>query len=76
MSEPSSKPTKITVTRKGYIRVAGDFELVNKKGVAIGKGKSPVNLCGCGLSKEWPFCDDSHSKWKKPWKKKGKRKEK
>ena len=74
MSESPSKPTKITVTKKGYIRVAGDFELVDKKGVAIGKRRSSVNLCGCGLSKDWPICDDSHSKWKKPWKKKGKEK--
>jgi CDGSH-type Zn-finger protein len=72
VSEQPHKPTKITVTKKGYLRVQGDFEVVNKKGVVIGKGKQPVNLCGCGLSKSWPICDDSHKDWKKPWKEKRK----
>jgi CDGSH-type Zn-finger protein len=43
----------------GYMVSGGDFELAWQSGSPI-PARSVVYLCRCGLSKNKPFCDDSH----------------
>ena len=53
--------TKITVNNNGSLLIDGDFELVDKNGVAYNLGgREVIALCRCGLSKNKPFCDGSH----------------
>ena len=53
--------TKITVNNNGSIKLEGDFEIVDRNGVAYGlSGREVVSICRCGLSQNKPFCDGSH----------------
>jgi CDGSH-type Zn-finger protein len=57
----SMATTKITVNNNGSIKVEGDFEIVDRNGVAYGLGgREVVSICRCGLSQNKPFCDGSH----------------
>jgi CDGSH-type Zn-finger protein len=54
--------TKIVINNNGSLRVEGDFEIVDKSGSPYDLGgREVVSLCRCGLSKNKPFCDGSHS---------------
>ncbi len=54
--------TKITINNNGSMKVDGDFEIVDRDGVAYGLGgRQIVSICRCGLSKNKPFCDGSHN---------------
>ncbi|MEY3416723.1 MAG: hypothetical protein RL711_125 [Bacteroidota bacterium] len=54
--------TKIVINNNGSLRVEGDFEIIDKSGNAYDLGgREVVSLCRCGLSKNKPFCDGSHS---------------
>ena len=53
--------TKITVLNNGSLKIAGDFEIVDKEGNLYNlQGREIVSLCRCGLSQNKPFCDGSH----------------
>ena len=53
---------KITVNNNGSLKVAGDFEVVDKNGGIYNlQGREIVSFCRCGLSKNKPFCDGSHN---------------
>ncbi len=55
--------TKITVKNDGFIRVEGEFEIVDAEGKAFGLGgRTVISLCRCGHSQNKPFCDGSHTK--------------
>ena len=57
----SMATTKITVNNNGSIKLEGDFEIVDRNGVAYGLGgREVVSICRCGLSQNKPFCDGSH----------------
>jgi CDGSH-type Zn-finger protein len=45
--------------KSGSIRITGEVDLVDSDGVVIGTLENP-KFCGCGQSKEKPFCDGSH----------------
>jgi CDGSH-type Zn-finger protein len=45
--------------KSGSIRITGEVDLVDSEGVVIGTLENP-KFCGCGQSKEKPFCDGSH----------------
>ena len=52
---------KITVNDNGSLKIEGEFEIVDKNGVAYHLGgREVVSICRCGLSKTKPFCDGSH----------------
>lgn len=53
----------IKITAVGPYHVKGDVEVVDADGKAFGLGgRSRIALCGCGASKNAPFCDGSHNK--------------
>jgi CDGSH-type Zn-finger protein len=43
----------------GSIRITGTVDIVDADGNTIRTIENP-KFCGCGLSKEKPFCDGSH----------------
>lgn len=43
----------------GPIVVKGDIALTDEEGNPIAHGER-FSLCGCGLSKNMPFCDGAH----------------
>jgi len=45
--------------KSGSIRITGEVDLVDSEGVVIVTLENP-KFCGCGQSKEKPFCDGSH----------------
>ena len=53
--------SKPTIFRKpqGPIVVIGEINLTDQEGNAIEHGPR-FSLCGCGLSKDMPFCDGAH----------------
>ena len=54
--------TRITVKSNSALALEGDFEIVDKDGKAYNlAGRGVVSLCRCGLSKNKPFCDGSHT---------------
>ena len=54
--------TKITVNSNGSLKVEGDFEIVDKNGGVYNlQGREIISICRCGLSKNKPFCDGTHS---------------
>jgi len=53
---------KITVNSNGSLKVEGDFEIVDKNGGVYNlQGREIISICRCGLSKNKPFCDGTHS---------------
>ena len=53
-----SKPT-IFRKSQGPIVVIGEINLTDQEGNSIEHGPR-FSLCGCGLSKDMPFCDGAH----------------
>jgi CDGSH-type Zn-finger protein len=45
--------------KSGSIRITGTVEFVDADGNVTSTMENP-KFCGCGLSKEKPFCDGSH----------------
>jgi CDGSH-type Zn-finger protein len=55
-----SENAKVFVNPKsGSIRITGTVDFVDADGNTISTMENP-KFCGCGLSKEKPFCDGSH----------------
>lgn len=53
--------TKLTVTKNGFIKIDGDFEIVDSEGKVYDlQGRTALGLCRCGLSANKPFCDGAH----------------
>lgn len=53
--------TKLTVTKNGFIKIDGDFEIVDQEGNVYDlQGRTALGLCLCGLSANKPFCDGAH----------------
>ncbi|WP_396177134.1 CDGSH iron-sulfur domain-containing protein [Flavobacterium sp.] len=53
--------TKLTVTKNGFIKIDGDFEIVDQEGNVYDlQGRTALGLCRCGLSANKPFCDGAH----------------
>jgi len=60
-----SENAKIYVNPKsGSIRVTGVVDFVDSDGVVTSSMENP-KFCGCGHSKEKPFCDGSHKDFPK-----------
>ena len=51
----------ITIKTNGPLIIEGDFKIKNVDGSVIVPNKK-VYLCGCGKSKNKPFCDGEHNK--------------
>lgn len=51
----------LTVVEDGPIYIIGDIKLKNRDGEIIAE-ETRVAMCRCGLSKNKPFCDNSHVK--------------
>jgi CDGSH-type Zn-finger protein len=45
--------------KSGSIRITGTVDFVDADGYVTNTVENP-KFCGCGLSKEKPFCDGSH----------------
>ncbi len=45
--------------KSGSIRITGTVDFVDAEGNVTNTVENP-KFCGCGLSKEKPFCDGSH----------------
>jgi CDGSH-type Zn-finger protein len=53
--------TKLTISKNGFIKVEGDFEIVDTAGTVYNvQGRTSLGLCRCGLSANKPFCDGAH----------------
>lgn len=48
--------------KSGSIKVSGTHQIVDEAGNVLETVTDP-KFCGCGLSKEKPFCDKSHAKY-------------
>jgi len=46
-------------SKSGSIRITGTVDFVDADGNVTNTVENP-KFCGCGLSKEKPFCDGSH----------------
>ena len=66
----SNDPNRVIITIKpsGSISIEGDVVIQDRDGNEIPRPpeKRPgiVKLCGCGHSKEHPFCDGTHNECK------------
>jgi CDGSH-type Zn-finger protein len=49
--------------KSGSIRITGTVDFVDSDGSVTSTVENP-KFCGCGLSKEKPFCDGSHKEKK------------
>jgi 2-oxopent-4-enoate/cis-2-oxohex-4-enoate hydratase len=58
------KPTIFVNPKSGSIKINGEVELVDVDGKVIDTLTNP-KLCGCGLSKDKPWCDSSHGEYVK-----------
>lgn len=53
--------TKLTVTKNGFIKIDGEFEIVDQDGNVYDlQGRTALGVCRCGLSANKPFCDGAH----------------
>jgi 2-oxopent-4-enoate/cis-2-oxohex-4-enoate hydratase len=59
----SEKPQIFINPKSGSIRISGDVEFIDADGVLI-RSESNVKLCGCGHSKDKPYCDGSHKEFR------------
>jgi 2-keto-4-pentenoate hydratase len=57
-----SNPSAFVNPASGSIKVTGSVDIVDAEGKVIESIDSP-KFCGCGLSKEKPFCDGSHKEY-------------
>jgi len=58
--EPAS--LKIIWNSKGLLKTTGPMDIkTNRDNIIVFRGES-ILLCGCGKSKNNPFCDGSHGK--------------
>ena len=55
-------PSAFINPASGSIRVTGTMDIVDAEGKVIESIDNP-KFCGCGLSKEKPFCDGSHKEY-------------
>lgn len=58
---PIIERVRIRPKPSGSIKVIGTVDIVDEEGNLL-ETKSNFSLCGCGLSNEKPFCDDSHKR--------------
>ena len=61
----SDKPKIFINPKSGSIRISGEVEFIDEQGSVI-KSESNVKLCGCGHSKDKPYCDGSHKEFMAP----------
>ncbi|MCX6442093.1 MAG: CDGSH iron-sulfur domain-containing protein [Actinobacteria bacterium] len=54
-----NKPKVFINPKSGSIRITGEVEMVDADGNVLETLQNP-KFCGCGQSKEKPFCDGSH----------------
>lgn len=53
--------TKLVIGSNGPIRIEGEFDIFDSKGVKFDLGgRTAVALCRCGASEKKPFCDGAH----------------
>jgi 2-oxopent-4-enoate/cis-2-oxohex-4-enoate hydratase len=55
----SEKPHIFVNPKSGSIRISGEVDFIDADGVVV-RTESNVKLCGCGRSKDKPYCDGSH----------------
>jgi CDGSH-type Zn-finger protein len=55
----SEKVQAFVNPNSGSIRITGEVEFVDADGTVVKTVENP-KFCGCGRSKEKPFCDGSH----------------
>jgi CDGSH-type Zn-finger protein len=54
-----SNPKVFINPKSGSIRLTGTVDIVDSEGNVIETIENP-KFCGCGLSKDKPWCDSSH----------------
>jgi len=66
----SDHPLTVIYKKKGTILVQGAILVRDEEGneipLPVQKHPGVVKFCGCGLSKEKPFCDGSHKQQAAP----------
>lgn len=58
------KPSIFINPKSGSIKISGDIDLIDGEGKVV-RSLTDSKLCGCGLSKNKPFCDSSHGEYVK-----------
>lgn len=58
------KPSIFVNPKSGSIKISGEVDVVDVDGKVIETLTNP-KLCGCGLSKDKPWCDSSHGEYVK-----------
>ncbi len=65
-AEPAGPPVTITLKAAGPIVIEGPVVIRNSAGDVVepppSKIPGQIKLCGCGFSKNRPFCDGSHKR--------------
>jgi CDGSH-type Zn-finger protein/uncharacterized Fe-S cluster protein YjdI len=64
--QPKKEALKITVDPKGPYRLSGSFTIKDNQDETVLQG-TRVLLCGCGISRNKPFCDGSHTQKRFPY---------
>jgi hypothetical protein len=57
--EPTDEAPTVRAVRNGPIRIKGEVEIVNKDDETVLEDNRAA-LCRCGVSRNKPFCDNSH----------------
>jgi len=57
--QPGENPKIFRSPKSGSLRFTGTADFVDAEGKVI-ETRTDFKLCGCGRSKEAPFCDGSH----------------
>ncbi len=58
------KPTIFVNPKSGSIKISGEVDVIDVDGTVIETVTNP-KVCGCGLSKDKPWCDSSHGEYVK-----------
>ncbi|WP_406277782.1 CDGSH iron-sulfur domain-containing protein [Nocardia sp. NBC_00881] len=65
-TESDNKRRRVTLTADGPALVEGPVDLVTADGTTIHCDRFLVAICLCRRSKNYPLCDTSHRKHRRP----------
>ncbi|MDX3752086.1 CDGSH iron-sulfur domain-containing protein [Streptomyces sp. AK08-02] len=66
MPNTSERPRRVRVQRDGPLLVEGPVEVVGEDGEVAVSDRFTVALCTCRRSRDFPWCDTSHRRRRKP----------
>ncbi|MEU7632867.1 CDGSH iron-sulfur domain-containing protein [Nocardia sp. NPDC049220] len=65
-TEPNPDTRRVIFTEDGPALIEGPVELVTADGATVCSDRFQVAICLCRRSKNYPLCDTSHRKHRRP----------